>query len=753
MAENNNTTNTKDIATLSQETIQDVNSGADSAYIGDMGWLNNMAQSGELAPRWWSHGRDEYLFAFAMRSNYFASAQYKVASKLTAIAPRVLPRNPNIKQHQALAAEYQKKLIEASDFGQGWQSLFSKSLFDYFSQDNGAFIEVIGAGRKDGPIVGPAMGLAALDASRCSRTGNWEYPVVYQANNAKYKLHWTRVIAIANNPPNRANKNGVGFCWLSRCLDISQSLLDMIIYKQEKLGSRPLRQMLIGRGISASQIAGAIKMAESSMDNQGLNVYSKSVVIGSTNTEIDVEIKDLASVPDGFDFQTDLELGMFAIALAGGIPPRDIWPATTTGATKADAMFQHIGGSAGYSTILDNFANAIGGNPNTPTSLYSRFLPPSLKMIFDFVDDSQDEMSAVIAKTRSESRERDIAGGVITVRVARQQMVENSELSVQQFDSLELSDGRLPDGTPILRLFNSTDDFTLDLLEIGIPEPLDLEANMANRDAILSAIDGRLRYAEVVVVNTARDTQRKKAEQAIAALGELRKLYDVSVDNQEVEDSIEETEDEPEPEEDEETEVKQAGGGEDLPPEVDEYEAAIAALIAQGSNEEISPEEFAEQVEEITIAFITLVFLAGAGLASEDDMNEEQAVALAEEIDNGTASIDKLTEEVFTGAFVPIAEGGQGHNIIARSALWAVFLAGVFEMAKLYDFGRDPYLQWNISPGKDSCKDCIRLNKQVHRRQAWLSSGWQPKRRNLECKGYNCGCYFVEVSGPARGRF
>jgi len=847
-------TENKNIAELVDFSVQSQSNSDSAIYIGGGGLLSNMVNNGELAPRWWSRGRDDYLFQFAMRSNYFLSAQYKVNSKLCAISPRVLPRNPNIKQHQVSAEEYQQKLIEGSDFGQGWQSLFNKVLFDYFVQDNGAFMEVIGPGPKDKAIQGAPLGLAPLDASRCTRSGDWEYPVIYNANDGKYKLHWTRVIAISSNPPNKADMNGVGICWLSRCLDVAQSLLDMIIYKQEKLGSRPLRQILIGQGITASQIAGAIKMAENSMDGAGLNNYAKTIVMGSNNTDINLEQIDLAGTPDGFDFQTDLEMGMFAIAMAGGIPPRDLWPATTTGATKADAMYQHVGGSTGYSSILDAFANAIGGNPNTSQSKYAKFLPPYLKLVFDYVDDTQDEASAIISDKRSQTRERDINNSVITVQIARQQMLEDGEISQGQYDALELTSGRLPDGTPVLRLFNTTDEFILDLLNLNIAEPLNIEANIANREQVLGNISERIRYAEMIVINTSRASQRQKAEQAIAALGELQKIYQSAVDNQAVEEANEDTEQDidtkaksfkppasvareaqralnwrdqhgdrvrggtavgwtranqlakrenisldtigrmvsffarhegnqtvsPENREEpwrdagrvawliwggdagkawanriwqRERKEKQANGGEDLPPEIDDYEQDVIDLIEAANEGEITQDEFEEQLETLTATSIALVFILGTGVDSVDDLDDSQREALGVEIEEGTQTIPTLAASVFAGDYQPVEDGGKGYNIVAKAMLWAVFLAGVYELGKLYNDSRNPYLEWNITPGKDSCTDCLRLNGQVHRRSDWQASGWIPKRRRLECNGYNCGCYFVEVDGPERGNF
>lgn len=54
----------------------------------------------------------------------------------------------------------------------------------------------------------------------------------------------------------------------------------------------------------------------------------------------------------------------------------------------------------------------------------------------------------------------------------------------------------------------------------------------------------------------------------------------------------------------------------------------------------------------------------------------------------------------------------------------------------------------------EHCSDCLRLNGQRHTYSAWRDAGWLPKRKNLECKGYNCQCNLIPVLGlDERGGF
>jgi hypothetical protein len=462
-----------------------------------------------------------------MQSDHLQSAEYKIRTKLVSIKPKVVPRDTNIKWSIALADKYNTILYENWELGRGWQVGFGKDLTDLLTRDNGFFREITGDGPKDGPIIGMPSGTISLDSTRCTRTNNPLWPVIYRDTDGKqYKFWHSRIMFAAQSPSTSATMNGVGRCWITRAVNTAQNIIDILLYKQEKLGSRPLRQMLIGKGITAEQLWGAVLDAEEGMDDAGLRRFAKTVVVGSQSTDVDVLQRDLASVPDGFDERTSIELGMFAIALAAGIPPRDLWPASTTGATRADAETQHVSGSAGYQAILDLFAFLIGGSPvGSRQNLRGKFLPRSLKLVFDFVDDEQDARHAQNAATRAATRETDIADGVVNIRVAREQAFSDGDLTQGQFEELELSDGRLPDGTSVLNLFLTTDPGMQRLLSISTPNPLDVDANRDNTEFILEQIKEALLLANMQALNASTSRLKQQAKQAVRALTELERIY------------------------------------------------------------------------------------------------------------------------------------------------------------------------------------------------------------------------------------
>jgi hypothetical protein len=224
---------------------------------------------------------------------------------------------------------------------------------------------------------------------------------------------------------------------------------------------------------------------------------------------------------------------MFLIALALNIPPRWLWPATSTGATKADAMYQHIAGmGGGIGHLLQVFANMLGGGKLADT--LGKPVPSHLQVIFDNQDDEQDRQQAEIREVRSKIRKEDLASEVIDIHTAREQMLDAGDITEQQFDDMELNDGRLPDGTDILNLFLTTEPAIQEMLSISIGDVLNAKENDA--EMVLQAIEDKLLEVRAILVNPIRPKVFEQAKQAFAALVALRGLYEGAKVTQQIED-------------------------------------------------------------------------------------------------------------------------------------------------------------------------------------------------------------------------
>lgn len=480
------------LSNITENTIQE--HVRDEPRVSGVSLFTWLAGANNIIPVWWSRERDVALDAFWRKSDHLSGALFAMDTKLTTIPLRIVPRDMSIKSHFPIADSFTDALYNWSEFGNGWISFFGKWVRDYYSFDNGAFAEIVADGKQDEEITGRAYAINHLDSLRCTRTNSPEFPVVYtDTHSVQHKLHYTRVIYGSQMPSGDARMNNVGLCAISRAINAGQNLLDIAIYKQEKLGSRPNRQMMITQGgLDPEDVQLAINMANQSMDMQGLSRYAKTIVLGSANMpNADIKAIDSSSLPDGFDEEESTILGMAIIALAFGTDVRELFPITMSGATKADAVIQHIkqrGKGAGHTLqLMENMLN-------------QKFLPAFLKAEFDFQDDAQDRQSAEIASVRAQSRERDINAMVIDLRTARELMVKSGELTGEQFEQLELNDGRLEDGTSVEMLFYSKDKEYVEFLSGEGSEE-----------------DKRITLMEVI--STSRDVERvKKARRALAAI-------------------------------------------------------------------------------------------------------------------------------------------------------------------------------------------------------------------------------------------
>lgn len=481
---------------------------------------------GDIVPAYWSRQRDVELGRFWHKSDHVGGAISMFVSKFSSIPLKVIPRDASIKTHVKQAKVLTSTIIDGSDFFAGWhESLAPRLVTSWLTKDNGMFCEVIGGGSDKSKPRQDFFGLAMLDPRRCSRTSNPEFPVIYQDTDGKlYKLHHTRVAFASSMKSDDIRLNGVGYCSLSRMVRTAQHLIDIGVYEQEKLGSRPARNMIIGEeGISAKEIVSAFAIAEQGMDNLALARYAQNVVLsGSGGRKIKIAKIPLSDIPDGFNKEMSITLGMFAIALALNIPPRWIWPASQSGATKADALFQHVAGmGGGIGHLLMVFKSMLGGG--SLSTVLGKPIPSHLELVFDFQDDLQDRDVADIRKIRAETREKQLADGEIDVRVARQLALDSGDLSQSEFDDLELGDGRLPDGQETLNLFMSSDKDIQEMLALSVGDVLNVAVN--DVEFVLEQVEERLIQIRAELMNPSRPAVFNKAKQAFMALEALRELY------------------------------------------------------------------------------------------------------------------------------------------------------------------------------------------------------------------------------------
>jgi hypothetical protein len=177
---------------------------------------------------------------------------------------------------------------------------------------------------------------------------------------------------------------------------------------------------------------------------------------------------------------------------------------------------------------------------------------------------------------------------------------------------------------------------------------------------------------------------------------------------------------------------------------VESYTNVLLALILSYRAGQISEDEFLNQITVMVSEYSMAAYLSGMNgqiqdldVYSWEFLQEQSSIHLESARNLATwAEGEEVTPD----------------QVQNRVGLWAATMMSIF-FAGMSSRPDDPYLMWVRNPLKDSCADCVRLDGQVHRASEWRARNWLPRARNLECRGYNCGCIFVETDGPSSGSF
>lgn len=350
-------------------------------FFGDT-MMVSLGQVADEAPAWsiYPQVRDAWLRKFYRASDgALASAVFTMQSKLGSLAYKI-DGAPRAKKHFS-------DLLGYANFGLGFASLLKQSAVDLYTQDNGWFWELIGAGRADRPLRGPVVQIAHLDSACCWRTFDPEFPVLYTNpyTGEYHKIHESRVVMGSSFPQSDELARGIGYCAVSRALRWAQYARDIIVYKHEKASGRFKRAIGYGSGFTNKQFDQAIEQADEKNDAIGYTRYSEIPFLLTMKEKPVLDLLNLASLPDGFDSLTEQNLWIYGLAFAFGVDAREFWPATASGATKADASIQNMKAQGkGFAEDVKSIEHAINW----------KVFPEGVSLEFDNKDDEQDKKVA-----------------------------------------------------------------------------------------------------------------------------------------------------------------------------------------------------------------------------------------------------------------------------------------------------------------------------------------------------------------------
>ena len=751
------------MATGFQEVMESIpfSTNGDNEQIGPsflmMTW---MASTAAGIPSYWSRSREVWLREFVTQSGPIKTALTTFINKTVTIPFRIDASDPSIDRYVNQAQQIDEALRRNSGSMSsrpfvGFKTALKMFLRDYLTQDSGAYMVILGRGPSDGPIIGSPSGIVHLDSRRCTPTSDAEFPVRYlHTDNLEYKLHFTRVIQMTNLPSPDAELLGVGLCPVSCCIEAAQELWNIYTHSEEKFGSRPPKQILFAKtGATVKNIEDAIAHWNQKLDNESRTRFGGTLVMAPRmpQQDLDFGVIDLTKAPDGFDRRDVTIADKGEIAAAFGLDLRDLAVASNVGQTRADAEVQERKGRG----------KGIGEFVETLKEQFKlKYLSEVLDIEWDYIDDEQDEQQANIWNVRSQARERDLRAGVTTIRVERERMWSTGEISQQQFEDMELFDGRLPNGLDVLLLFQSSDADFQAWLDVGVSDPTNPEEN--EPEPILESIHAKIIEVSEEINTLTNAVRARKARQALAALEKLRALYETKIAETEMEEAAaldQQATLEASPEGDvgeDDGEDESLGGDQpaEPPPETkqrNEVDVALEAfdrefydLATMAMDDLIDQNRFVEEMTTLVVLTLMALFLRGSNLQhSELTASEFGTVQLA--INEQVGFLEGLAADIYGGRYEEIGD------LVDRMSLWRNTAEGIYATGQLAR--RDnTYFAWRVGP-TEHCADCARLNGQIHTASEWRASGWRPQSHRLECEGFRCQCFLQETSGPSVGYF
>lgn len=369
--------------------------------------------------------RDRMLRSFWPTESNLASAIYTTVSRYAGFGWQL--------DGPSRMVSIYEKLLHSAEFGEGWQQFISKLLLDLFTQDNGAFIEIVR--ERDSPT-SPVVSINHLDANQCIRTGVRHEPVIfYDRYGVPHLMKWYQCVPLAEFPSPIEVMRGMQYCAVTRMLRAAQIMRDVAIYKHEKISGRFVKALWLVGGIQTKTIEDAMTKHGVAADNSGLARYIQPVVIGSLDptAKVSAEKIELASLPDGFDEDKFMRWYINQIALAFGSDYQEYAPLPGGGlGSGAQAETLHLKsrgkGPRLFMSMLEHIFNWQG------------ILPTNVAFTYGDQDVAEDMERTRLRLLRAEERATRIKSGELTPEVARQIAVDVGDLDEGYLDMLAETD-------------------------------------------------------------------------------------------------------------------------------------------------------------------------------------------------------------------------------------------------------------------------------------------------------------------------
>lgn len=184
-----------------------------------------------------------------------------------------------------------------------------------------------------------------------------------------------------------------------------------------------------------------------------------------------------------------------------------------------------------------------------------------------------------------------------------------------------------------------------------------------------------------------------------------------------------------------------------------DFEDAFADAIRARVSGDITPTRFGIIARDLLRRYGLQAFRDGLEDGGVSPYAESGALLPLDPEDNRQYTKWLAEQAVYVSNLNKELRGVESLDADSRATMW-----GNKSLTAIYDAGRvsadkNGMYEWALGNTEEHCKDCLRLNGQVHRLKDYMRKGWLPKSDRLSCHGFNCDCSLIKTTERAKGRF
>lgn len=271
--------------------------------------------------------------------------------------------------------------------GKGWRFSTRKGALSFRTSDLGAVYE-IGREGSDGPLAT----LWNVDPVRCKLAAGGDSVLYYPPRGPRQEWDENKFFRIGSMISTDETYNDLGYCALSRAVELARTMIAVYQHDQEQLGSRAPKGLLLLKNISESMWTSTMKSRDAQLDSYERMYYGGVAVFASAGLDdIDAKLIALSTLPAGFDKKTFMDLTMFGYALCFGYDPNEFWPVQSGALGRGrESEIQHQKATGkGVMDFTTEFQECI-----------QRLLPRTIEFEFDERDDDGELRAAEVNQAK-----------------------------------------------------------------------------------------------------------------------------------------------------------------------------------------------------------------------------------------------------------------------------------------------------------------------------------------------------------------